>query len=870
MPERKRKMQKVNNKKVITSLALSGIRANIKKYTVLVAAVILTTLLFSSLFTVGGSVIEETQISTMRQIGTSYHAGLKYMSQPEYEQVKDDPGIKNISYCILVGYLSDDKLNKLPTEVYYSVAENAKRSFCYPEAGSLPGKENEIVTSDLVLEKLGVPAEVGSTFTVNLQIDDKEVSQEFVLSGYFSGDKVAMAQTALVSKELQEKLAPVRTTPYPDREDNGYAGWMSVNFDFSNSFNIESKVQALIARTGLRNDVDYGINFAYAGYEIDPSMAIVCIAMLITFFVAGYLIIYNIFDINIISDMQEYGLLKTIGTTGKQLKKIVMKRARIISLIGIPVGLLLGIGVGACILPFITDQMNTVTVGKGNAHINVWILIAAALFSYLTVIISATRPCRKASRVSPIETLRFTQESGNDRKGGRKLIVVILSLSLALVVLNGVIGLVSGFNVNEYVKGDIVADFSIQDGSLDNMAASFHETAAVDPDMIEKIKAQPGVNEIGNIYISTFWQEFSEDSWKKLEENFFTKEAVTECVNNCYTGPNYDYDTCMKDFRASKTLAGNTYGMGELAVSRLNVVKTLDGSDQIDWETFRSGNYVLATRWTIDGQYYENIVEPGDKVAIRSHDPKYAEMLEEPIETGKMTSYASYEKAPVKEYEVYAIVDIPQPMIYRVADFIELNYILPEDAYLEMEGDKGAMRTLVDVEDDKVEAFQNWITDYIASENPDMSCISKESVIAEYRSLSDTIETVGVVLAVILGLIGLMNFANTMTTSIIVRSREFAMLEAVGMTGGQLRRKLMKEGFTYFLWTMVVSVVISSILSVTAIRFLAEALGMFVWRFTLMPLAVCLPLILLLIILIPVIAYNRLSKRSVIDRLRVE
>jgi putative ABC transport system permease protein len=115
-----------------------------------------------------------------------------------------------------------------------------------------------------------------------------------------------------------------------------------------------------------------------------------------------------------------------------------------------------------------------------------------------------------------------------------------------------------------------------------------------------------------------------------------------------------------------------------------------------------------------------------------------------------------------------------------------------------------------------------------------------------------------------------MNFANTMVTSIIVRSRELAMLEAVGMTGGQQKNKLMKEGFTYFLWTMLVSVVISSILNVTAIRMIADGLGMFVWKFTLMPLVICLPFILIMIIIIPVIAHNRLSKRSVIDRLRVE
>ena len=863
------KMKNVNNKKVISDLAFSGIKSNIKKYLVLVGAVILTTLLFSSLFTVGGSVVQETQISTMRQIGTTYHAGLKYLSLPEYEQVKGVPKIKDVSHAVMVGYLSDEKLKKLTTEVYYAEEQNARKCFCYPEAGKLPEKENEIATSDLVLEALGVPAEVGSTFTVDLQIDDKVISQEFVLSGYFRGDKVAMSQTALVSKELQEKYAPVKMIPYPERTDNGYAGWVSAYVDFSNSLNIEEKLIELIERTGLRNDVDYGRNFGYAGYDIDPSMAIVCGMMLLTFFVAGYLIIYNIFDINIVSDMQEYGLLKTIGTTGKQLKKMVMKRATIISLVGIPVGLLLGVGVGSVILPFVSGQMTTLTVGKGLVHINIWILLGAALFSYLTVIISAGRPCRKAAKVSPIETLRYT-ESDDNGKRGKKLTVVILSLSLALVILNGVIGLVSGFDVNEYLKEDVVADFSIQDATLDSMSAGYHITDGVDADMIEKIQMQPGVNEIGKIYISTFGQEFSDESWKKVEEHFFRDEAVKECINNWIVDGRFDYNACMNDYRKFKSMAGNTYGMGELATGKLKVIETLDGSDKIDWEKFNSGDYVLATRWTNDGRYYVNVVDPGDKVQIKSHDPGYEETVEETTETGAVETYTSYDNAPVKEYEVYAIVDIPQAMIYRVSDFIEVNYILPESEYLKLEGDKGAMRALVDVADDKEAAFEEWIKGYTTTEDPGMAYASKESVIAEYKSMSDTIGMVGIVLAVILGLIGLMNFANTMVTSIIVRSRELAMLEAVGMTGGQQRQQLMKEGFTYFIWTTVVSVIISSIMNVTLIRFLAGELGMFVWRFTLTPLAVCLPLIMVLIVIIPVIAYNRLSKKSVIDRLRVE
>ena len=209
-------------------------------------------------------------------------------------------------------------------------------------------------------------------------------------------------------------------------------------------------------------------------------------------------------------------------------------------------------------------------------------------------------------------------------------------------------------------------------------------------------------------------------------------------------------------------------------------------------------------------------------------------------------------------------------MEMRVYSTYNCYFILPEDEYLAVNGECNAMRTLLDVEDDKEAEVEEWLKNYTTSVNSDLDYDSKETIKDEYASFRNMIRMVGIVLAVILGLIGLMNFANTMVTSIIVRSREFAMLEAVGMTGRQQRHKLMKEGFTYFLWTMVASVIISSILNVTAIKSLIDGFDMLVWRFTLTPLALSLPLILVLIIIIPVIAYNRLSKRSVIDRLRVE
>ena len=98
---------------------------------------------------------------------------------------------------------------------------------------------------------------------------------------------------------------------------------------------------------------------------MDPSAALICVAALVIFMVSGYLIINNIFDINIVSEMKEYGLLKTIGTSGKQIRRIVKYRTRRICLIAIPIGLAIGCGIGGWMLPMIGRFINTVGANKG-------------------------------------------------------------------------------------------------------------------------------------------------------------------------------------------------------------------------------------------------------------------------------------------------------------------------------------------------------------------------------------------------------------------------------------------------------------------------------------------------------------------------
>jgi putative ABC transport system permease protein len=317
---------------------------------------------------------------------------------------------------------------------------------------------------------------------------------------------------------------------------------------------------------------------------------------------------------------------------------------------------------------------------------------------------------------------------------------------------------------------------------VDDPAASYIETQAIDSTLLENLKGLDGVEEVGAVYVNNTFQEFGDENWAKIEENVIN----TDLMKEKYASLGYseaDIKSTDEYTRTSKTLEGKTYGVGKLAFDKLKVLETIDGKDSIDWDTFNSGNYVLMTRFMTDNDEAD-FLKPGDKVQIRSYDPKYQETVKDVDENGKEIECVSYENAPMKEYEIYGIVEMPIAMDLGVYNLFECNYVLPEDEFLALNGsDWGAMRVLMNVEDSKEASVNDWLKKYTNEVNSNMDYDSKENIEEEYASFGSMIKVVGVVVAGILGLIGLMNFANTMITSIIVRSRELAMLEAVGMTG---------------------------------------------------------------------------------------
>jgi len=856
-------MRRVKNAKVIRRVADKTRKAGRGRNIIAVLAITLTTVLFTSVFTVGGSLIEKSQQETMRQVGGSAHAGFKYLTQEEYDIVKKDPKLKEVSYRIIVGDAVNDSLKKLRTEVNYYEDLEAKLSFCYPDKGHMPEKEDELVTSDLVLKALGVPVKLGEKVPVVLDVGGQRYEKVFTLSGYFKGDMINRSQVMAVSKEFARTVAPTPVNSMMGKEVSvaDYAGRIMADFNFHNSLNLEKKVEDLARRCGFPTDVYEGINWAYMGSAADMQTVIPVIILLLVIFISGYLIIYNIFYINVYHDIQHYGLLKTIGTTGRQLRRIVRRQAYILSLYGIPAGLILGAVIGKFILPLVMKNLIFGDSVNTDVSLNVWVFAGAAVFAFLTVYISCIRPCRIASSVSPVEAVRYTEGAAvkgkkknkktkrvspqamafaNLKRNKKKVFIVVASLSLALVLLNSIYGLIRGFDMDKFVSSMAVSDYSVADATLDNASLSSSQRVldGVTGQFLTELGRQKGVKETGNIYIKQMYSlNMTEEDSSRIMERLLKYQEVKKNIGMETSAANdQDFTDAVL---AGKQIDGKIYGIGKMVMEKLE-----NAEGELDWEKFQTGKYVITSRYPFieDGDspaYYD----VGDKVTITQDD------------------------GTSREYEVMAVADMPYSCGIQSYGMFDCNYILPEDEFLDFLGEQQPMRTLINVEKKYDGKMEEWLSDYTGKVEDDLTYTSKAKIVEQFDSMKNMYVTIGGLLALILAMIGLLNFMNTIVTSILTRKQEFAMMEAVGMTGRQQKQMLSAEGLYYAVFTIVTALVFGSIISVTAIRMMGGEMFFFSWHFTVTPIILCIPVLILLVIIVPVVCYRRMCRDSVVARM---
>ncbi len=897
-------MLNVPNKKCIRRLSDRSLKAAKTRNIIAVIAIALTTVLFTSLFTIGASINYSFQQQNFRQAGGDMHATFKNLTEEQLLELQDDPLAKESGARLFVGMTGDEPpFNKSHVEISYMDESEAKHYFIEPAEGSLPREgTDEAATDTRVLALLGVEPKVGAKFTIPVGIDENTqdaqyIERTFTLSGWWEYDSAIVASNVLLPRSAAEDLCALSAG-----DPQSQTGKWHLDMMFSSAFGIRENAEQVLANHGYQCDdpnadnyIAIGVNWGYSAAQIDatadPMTILALAAMLLLIMFTGYLIIYNVFQISVTNDIRFYGLLKTIGTTGKQIRRMIRRHAFLLSLAGIPLGWVIGFVVGVWLTPIIMAQTSYTSTF---VSFNPLIFIGSAIFSLLTVRISCHRPGKMAARVSPVEAVRYTDASVRPRRihrgkhanqkhtGARlprmawanlgrsrgKTTITIISLALAVVLMQMTYTFAIGFDMDKYLADKSAVDFIVGDASYFQTGAGFASTdEAVPENVIADIDAEGGITQSGRIYgqVSSVQEFVSEDWFRQNNGQWYPAEYLDQMVEQAeHNASGQIADRAqlygMEDFPLSRitVLDGDLSALSDPTANAVAAVYTTDdyGDPEMQSHWAKVGDTVHL-RYVEEWEYYYQ--DTGEVVPPDEVDAAY---LGDRAVSSRAKTYRD------KEYTVVAAVVVPGSIDYRFygAD----QFVMGAEQFKQDTQTSSVMTYVFDTADDATDRMEAFLADYTENVQPLFDYESKATYQAEFEGFRSMFLTLGGALSLIVGLVGVLNFLNAVLTGILTRRYEFAVLQSIGMTGKQLRHMLMLEGLYYALLAMAVSTVLSVTLGPLIGAGCANVFWFFVYKFSVLPLAVLLPVFILLGLAIPLVTYRGTARQSIVERLRTD
>lgn len=859
-------MRKVKNQKVIRNLSDKSFRASRTRNTIAVLAIALTSMLFTTLFTIGLGSVDNFQQQTMRQSGGDSHGVIKDITMEEYEALKDHPLIKESAACeVLADNVANPEFLKRHVELWYVPEYHYPHRYLEIEEGRAPEKADEVLVDEVTMELLGLPKKTGQEITLSLQVGTADPAAEdrtFTVTGILRADPAMNTGFVVTSEDYLTKYA--EEIKAAEREEYAMTGRIDMDVNFSNSFNIQKKLEQVIAESGYsvtegdKNYLSSNVNWAYVSdsAQSDPMTMGAVAGGLFIILLTGYLIIYNVFQISVVKDIRYYGLLKTIGTTGRQIRKIVRRQAWKLAVAGIPLGLVTGFFVGKGIVPLVVER-SAYQGSDVQVSLNPWIFAGAILFSLATVWISTRKPARIAGRVSPIEAVRYTEDQNEKKKekkgtdGGKlwrmalsnlarskgRTVIVILSLSLSVILLNSIFTVTSSFSMDQFLKKFVVSDFLIANAEYFNSeyygVKEGIEEISLSESFIRACEEEEGFERGGRLYMSN--EVGLEAETYQPTENVMTDENGE--FYNMFGSEKVPYQR-----NEDGSYRTTFYGLEDYPLEK---AEPFEGETDLSVikEKLATGKYLLGAVATDDNdQVIEDEIyyHAGDHVTLVMKDGEK------------------------REFEILSLI---KENYYGLTNRMgsQFAFYTTADVFLSMESPDYLMSYEFDVEDGREAQFEEFLENYTTTQEPLMHYESKQKWLDEFNGLTGLFTLVGGVLTMVVGVIGILNFVNATLTGIVTRKREFAIMEAIGMTKRQLTRMLMLEGLYYAGFTILCSLAGGCLLSVTLVRILADGMWFMEYQFILWPMLIVFPILLLLGVLVSYLAYLPQRRESVVS-----
>ena len=866
-----------NNTEVIKRLSKRYFKKNRIRNLAAILAIMLTAFLFTSITSLVFSMSSSVQLSMQMQKGSKADGDIRYLTEEQYEELQNSDFIKEAGCRRFVGFASNASGHMV--EINYADPVQQELTFCTPTHGKAPKKANEIATTDQALEALGVEAKVGETVPVEFTLRGETYQYEMVVSGWWEAANDT-GSLLIVSEQFVKDNPEIFVNTYA--EDREIAGTYMADVVLKDKRHIQKQLQEFARSVGGEPEQMNADNYIACSQNqvgnamLQPGMMLSAVVFVLLFVVSGYLLIYNIFDISVMQDVRQYGLLRTIGTSTRQIKKIVNRQAIWLTLIGLPLGLLFGFLVSRMLLPVVMKFFQANALNAMQVSVSPLIFLIAAVFTIFTVMISTRKPARKAARISPLEAIRYTGQEkkktketkrthgtklsymafSNLGRNKRRSVFIVLSMLLCIVLFNSIIVITQSMDEEKWISRSTKTDFTVYNSVAVNGVSPFqYREDGLPASVVDLIDQKKGVEKERILYRNT-----RDDSDVTVDYKFEDLVCIAEEAEEDSVSKAYENGLSLRAVPGTEDgYFGNVFGVSEAFWEDVTIYEGENNPDVLK-EKMETGDYVIVgtiiDRLTGEAEEETQLqqqLQVGDSITF-SKDGK-----EE-----KTCTILAKATVVATEYETYAGAN-GAAYIGGDAPFLYMS----DTKFKELYEEPTIFSYSFNAEEGEKENLEGFLADF-TGENTSVAYTSTKLLQEQLASNRNIVLLVGGMIGVILAFAGLINFTNMMVTNIITRRHEFAAMQSIGMTSRQLRRLIMDEGLYYAVGADVIGGLLAAGLGMTVLKNVLNSPSMwyFTLQFTLIPALFIAVIYLILAAVIPVVVLHFFNKGSVVERLR--
>lgn len=861
-----------NEKKIMKEMVQGNLKVHRKRNLLLVLAITLTTILFTSVLEIGFGGMQSIQETQLKLSGMKADAELRFLDKEQFQKVQNSDLFESVGGRVPIALMEGE--TKRPIEIDYLDKAGMEAYYLSLEEGKMPEDEKEVLLSEQALEELGIKKEVGSHVPVSFTLRGQEYNFDMRLSGWYKGGP--KVNFLIVSETFLEHNPEVSENTYDI--DKEILGTYYASVCVKNTGNIEQNLKEYAESLGAQTENADGNN--YVNVAVNPmlysedgntgvGLSIVFFGAL--FILCGYLLIYNIFDIGVMQDIQEFGIMKTIGMTGKQIKRLMRRQMLLLSLIGIPIGLVVGYGLGALLLPVILKNWEyseeELTIVQ-SVHPAIFIL--TVFFVLITVFLSMRRPSKRAAKYSAIETAKYTEVKkktaekdihsikniarSNLQRNRKRTVLVFTSLILSVVFVNSLWIISNSFDEEKYVNVQMRRDYLVASTDTLNPSIGYVKpSASLNEEAIQELEKNAMIKNGTKLYknaidASVYNFDISFDWGVEVIDVKIPSIEIDGVITNSAT-TNYGTLTLGKD----KKPICNVCGISENFLGKIEILEGEKNIISIK-EKLKSGDYIL-----VGIRANDNGKPSTDGIEI---SPKVGDVV---------TIYK--DGKPLKEVEVLSqILVIDSEQISGGSStgggtILGPWFYLSEGLFKELYGEGNLVNYSFDADENDAPAVNRMLQD-ISEKFTNVGFETTEQRHSEIENYKMLVRILCVLIGGILGVIGIVNLVNIIFTNLIVRNREFATFRSIGATKKQLRELIIRECVGYVFYAAIGGFILATLISMTAVRGICSSIWLFTFQFTLFPAATIIVLYLIISIIASEVGIYLWEKGSITEHLR--